>query len=255
MANREQDRGYGSLSGRYAENRDYDAGHGYRARGRDEDRGWFERAGDEVRSWFGDGYDRERGYRNVPPGRAYADRDVREPWGGGDWVGYGSGYRRSRFDAPSPHDENYSAWRQEQIDALDRDYAEYRRENRDRFHDEFSTWRARRQDQRSSMRQVSEHMDVIGLDGAHIGTVDKVVGDRIILTRSDPSAGGHHHSIPCGWIERVDDKVTINRTAEQAHRQWRDEENRRALFESEESRSSAGPRVLGRSFAGTYETR
>ena len=32
---------------------------------------------------------------------------------------------------------------------------------------------------------IKEHMDVIGADGVHIGTVDKVEGGRIKLTKSD----------------------------------------------------------------------
>lgn len=173
---------------------------------------------------------------------------------GGGWAGMGSGdYGRSR--GSHPHDENYRDWRQQQIDALDRDYDEYRRENGDRFRSEFSNWRSNRQQQRSSMRSVREHMEVCGSDGEHLGTVDKVAGDRIILTKSDPTAGGHHHSIPCSWIQSVDDKVTINKTADQAKDQWRDEENRRALFENDDQRRGEGAHILNRSFSGTYEER
>jgi hypothetical protein len=165
--------------------------------------------------------------------------------GSGDWRGRGS----------HPQDEHYRDWRQQQMESLDRDYDEYRRENRDKFHSEFSNWRSNRQQQRSSMRQVREHMEVCGSDGEHLGTVDKVAGDRIILTKSDPAAGGHHHSIPCSWIQSVDDKVTINKTADQAKDQWRDEENRRALFESDDQRRGEGAHMLNRSFSGTYEDR
>jgi hypothetical protein len=49
--------------------------------------------------------------------------------------------------------------------------------------------------------------------------------------------------------------VTINKTAEQAHKLWTDEENRRALFESEDQRRTDGPHILDRSFSGTYENR
>ena len=44
---------------------------------------------------------------------------------------------------------------------------------------------------------IREHMDVIGADGVHVGTVDKVEGDRIKLTKADSGQGGHeghHHS-------------------------------------------------------------
>jgi hypothetical protein len=149
------------------------------------------------------------------------------------------------------HDPHYSAWRRQQIESLDRDYHEYRQENASRFESEFGSWREKRGQQRQSMGRVTEHMEVVGSDEQHVGTVDKVKDGRIILTKSDPSAGGHHHSIPCGWLESVDDKVRLNKTAEQAMQAWRDEETSRALFEREDSGSS-GPHVLERSFSGTY---
>ena len=159
----------------------------------------------------------------------------------------------SRYGA-HPHDEHYSEWRRQQIEALDRDYDEYRRENRDRFQGEFANWRGQRQQQRASIRQVRENMEVVGSDGQPVGTVDNVAGDRLILTKSGAMAGGHHHSIPCSWLQSVDEeRVTINKTAEQARQQWTDEDNRRALFESEDQRRNDGPHILDRSFSGTYE--
>jgi hypothetical protein len=149
------------------------------------------------------------------------------------------------------HDPHYSEWRQRQIEEIDRDYDEYRREHQSKFESEFGNWRSKRQGQRQMVGQAQEQMEVVGSDGAHIGTVDKVRGDRIILTRSDPNAGGVHHSVPCSWVENVDDKVTLNRTAEQAIKEWRDEDRGRALFEKP-GQGSEGPHVLGRSFSGTY---
>ncbi|HEY0326500.1 MAG TPA: DUF2171 domain-containing protein, partial [Allosphingosinicella sp.] len=116
---------------------------------------------------------------------------------------------------------------------------------------EFGSWRERRGEQRQSMGRVTEHMDVVGSDGQHVGTGDKVSDGRIVLTKSDPSAGGHHHSIPCGWLDSVDDKVILNKTAEQAMQAWRDEESNRALFERGDS-GRGGPHILERSFSGTY---
>jgi hypothetical protein len=56
--------------------------------------------------------------------------------------------------------------------------------------------------------QVQEHMEVIGADGVHLGTVDKVEGDRIKLTRADSgSHGDHHHYISAGLIaEAIGDR-------------------------------------------------
>jgi hypothetical protein len=56
---------------------------------------------------------------------------------------------------------------------------------------------------------VREHMDVIGNDEQHVGTVDRVAGDRLILTKSDPESGGVHHSLSCADIDRVEDQRVI----------------------------------------------
>lgn len=152
----------------------------------------------------------------------------------------------------SPHDRHYSQWRQRQIDDLDRDYEEYRREHQSKFEQEFGGWRTKRQTQRQHMGRVTEHMEVVGSDGEHIGTVDCVKGDRIILTKGDDAAGGRHHSIPCSWIDNVDDKVKVNKSSEEARKAWKDEENSRALFERQDQ-GSEGPHMLNRSFSGTYD--
>lgn len=38
---------------------------------------------------------------------------------------------------------------------------------------------------------IREHMEVIGADGVHVGTVDKVEGGRIKLTKKDSGEGSH----------------------------------------------------------------
>lgn len=202
--------------------------------GYDTDRGFFERAGDEVRSWFGD-EDAER--------RREADMRYDERQGSAD-----------RDRASSGRDDHYQSWRRERIAELDRDYDEYRSENAQRFHNEFGSWRSERQTQRDSLSRVSEHMEVVGSDGSHVGTVDKVRGDRIILTKSDSDAGGHHHSIPSRWIQTVDDKVTLRKSADEAKAHWKDEERSGALFgESGDGDAKwRSDRNLNRSFSGTY---
>lgn len=204
-----------------------------------EDRGFFDRAGDEIRSWFGDEdaerrreYDEQYYNRDSTPDyrdRHHADR------------GYGqsssnAGRDRSGRDDHSRygahHDSNYHSWRLERIAELDRDYSEYQRENRDRFHQEFTGWRARRHEQRQALKQVREHMEVVGSDGEHIGEVDKLRGDRIILTKNDKDAGGAHHSVPCGWIKAVDaQRVTLEKTADQAQSHWREEGEQQARYD------------------------
>ena len=41
----------------------------------------------------------------------------------------------------------------------------------------------------TDLTAIKEHMDVIGADGAHLGTVDRVEGHRIKLKTAD---GGAH---------------------------------------------------------------
>ncbi|MBW0145615.1 DUF2171 domain-containing protein [Sphingomicrobium clamense] len=73
------------------------------------------------------------------------------------------------------------------------------------------------------MRSIPEHVEVVDCEGNHVGTIDKVVGDRMILTKND-SEDGHHHSLTCRHLDTVDgDKVKLNLTAEQAKDEWRDE--------------------------------
>lgn len=62
--------------------------------------------------------------------------------------------------------------------------------------------------------QIKEHMEIIGADGVHVGTVDKVEGHRIKLTKRDSGEGshkGHHHFISIGLVAEVEgDKVRLS---------------------------------------------
>jgi len=62
--------------------------------------------------------------------------------------------------------------------------------------------------------QVKEHMEVMGADGAHVGTVDRVEGKRIKLTKKDSGEGshkGHHHYIGSSLIADVEgNKVRLS---------------------------------------------
>lgn len=69
---------------------------------------------------------------------------------------------------------------------------------------------------------IREHMTVIGADGVHVGTVDKLDGERIKLTKNDsPSTedgqGGKHHYLPAGLVASIeDDTVRLSATAQNA---------------------------------------
>ncbi|HEY6049218.1 MAG TPA: DUF2171 domain-containing protein [Sphingomicrobium sp.] len=64
----------------------------------------------------------------------------------------------------------------------------------------------------SGFEDIREHMEVIGADGVHLGTVDRVEENRIKLIRADSGVGHeqHHHYIPKGLVAEVEgDKVRL----------------------------------------------
>jgi hypothetical protein len=69
----------------------------------------------------------------------------------------------------------------------------------------------------SGLDNVREHMEVIGADGVHLGTVDRVEGNRIKLIRPDSGMGHeqHHHFIPSGLVAEVEgDRVRLTARAD-----------------------------------------
>jgi hypothetical protein len=72
----------------------------------------------------------------------------------------------------------------------------------------------------TDLSQIREHMDVIGADGVHVGTVDHLDGDRIKLTKKDSGQGsheGHHHYISVGLVAGVEgDTVRLSATGANA---------------------------------------
>jgi hypothetical protein len=77
----------------------------------------------------------------------------------------------------------------------------------------------------TDLSQIREHMEVIGADGVHVGTVDKVEGRRIKLTLADSgSHPGHHHYLSAGLVADIEDnKVRLSANGDVA-----------GLFEEEE---------------------
>jgi hypothetical protein len=69
--------------------------------------------------------------------------------------------------------------------------------------------------------EIREHMEVIGSDGKHVGTVDHLEGeDRIKLTKNDPAAGGKHHLIPVEWVDHVDKHVHLDKSSQDVKEEW-----------------------------------
>ena len=69
----------------------------------------------------------------------------------------------------------------------------------------------------SHHHRIKEHMEVIGADGVHVGTVDRVENDRIKLTKADSGEGrhlGHHHFIDLALVAEIEgDKVRLSANA------------------------------------------
>ena len=82
----------------------------------------------------------------------------------------------------------------------------------------------------ADLSNVKEHMEIIGADGVHIGTVDKVEGDRIKLTKADSgSHSDHHHYVSGGLVAGVDGNQVRLSAAGQAAVLLEEEEDGAAL--------------------------
>jgi hypothetical protein len=67
-------------------------------------------------------------------------------------------------------------------------------------------------------RSVTPAMPVVGSTGTELGQVDRLEGPATIRLARDRC--GRHHYIPLTWVTAVDDKVHLDRTADQAMREW-----------------------------------
>ena len=67
---------------------------------------------------------------------------------------------------------------------------------------------------------IKEHMEVVGADGVHVGTVDRIETDRIKLAKADSGEGnpkGLHHYLSTGLVASVEqDKVRLSTTGANA---------------------------------------
>jgi hypothetical protein len=71
-------------------------------------------------------------------------------------------------------------------------------------------------------------MKIIGADGVHLGTVDRVESGRIKMVKADSGQGthaGHHHYIALGLVAEVeDDRVRLSANGDVAQL-FREEED------------------------------
>ena len=71
----------------------------------------------------------------------------------------------------------------------------------------------------AGFEDIREHMEVIGADGVRVGTVDRVEGDRIKLTKVENVGAheGHHHFISRGLVAEVEgNRVRLSANADVA---------------------------------------
>jgi hypothetical protein len=58
--------------------------------------------------------------------------------------------------------------------------------------------------------RIKKNMEVIGADGVHVGTVDRVISSRIRLMAADSDQGrhkGHHHYIQLSLVADVEGDI------------------------------------------------
>lgn len=68
--------------------------------------------------------------------------------------------------------------------------------------------------------KIREHMDIIGSCGNKLGTVDRVEGNSIKITKD--STDGRHHYLPLDWVDHVDAHVHLSKNCGDARRDWQD---------------------------------
>ncbi|MDO9709551.1 DUF2171 domain-containing protein [Paracraurococcus lichenis] len=89
---------------------------------------------------------------------------------------------------------------------------------------------------KATRESIREHMEVVGADGGHVGTVDKVDGDRIKLTRTDRGAGGQHHWLPLSMAADIEgDLLRLTVPLDRVAGYWENEQGFRGPIESDDA--------------------
>lgn len=66
--------------------------------------------------------------------------------------------------------------------------------------------------------RINPDMPVVCSKNGQFATVDHTEGADFIKLKKDKA--GQHHFIPMAWVKSVDDKVHIDRTGDQAMKEW-----------------------------------
>jgi hypothetical protein len=66
--------------------------------------------------------------------------------------------------------------------------------------------------------KIKADMPVVCSEDGQFAVVDHMQGREAIKLKKDKA--GQHHFIPLSWVKSVDDKVHIDRTGDQAMKDW-----------------------------------
>jgi hypothetical protein len=67
------------------------------------------------------------------------------------------------------------------------------------------------------LQSIQRNMELVGCDGAHVGTVARLGGtDEIKLAKDDPDGGGEEHYIPRVWLVHAEIKVHLKQYGDEA---------------------------------------
>lgn len=68
------------------------------------------------------------------------------------------------------------------------------------------------------IQKIKPETPVVCSDNKQFAVVDHAEGTDFIKLNKD--GAGQHHFIPLSWVKTVDDKVHIDRSGEQAMKEW-----------------------------------
>ena len=97
---------------------------------------------------------------------------------------------------------------------------------------------------------IREKMEVVGSDGAHVGTVDHFEYGEIKLTRKD-SDDNRHHFVSTDAVKSVaGNTVTLSQTAEQARQNWRTDHSSPKTTDSKKSAGDSDENAFSKTMTG-----
>jgi hypothetical protein len=69
----------------------------------------------------------------------------------------------------------------------------------------------------TSPARIQKHMDVVSSKSEPLGMVDHIDGSTLKLARD---VVGQHHFVPLTWVDFIDEKIHLKRSAAEVERLW-----------------------------------